>query len=443
MSGSYPLREALRIAVNAQIRPGSGTGGVETVLRTLAALSRLEDGPEEYVFIGPWDEPDWLRPLLSERARIVRGPKTTGVKSNPNRIEPLKRALGPLRPVIAQQAQRFLPRADSTALALPVSDGFYESLNCDVLHFPYQHYVQSALPSIYNPHDLQHLHLPQFFTQAEILRRESIYPAACRAAQTVVAASQFVKQDIVRHYRIPAQNVQVIPWALPPAHTPARRADESLRTIRKRYGLFDQPFMLYPAMTWEHKNHLRLLEALAQLRDEAGLKLYLLCTGHKNNFWPLIERRVKELALQRQVKFLGLIAPEELSALYRAAQFVIIPTLFEAVSAPLAEAWQHDVPVACSSVTSLPEQARDAALLFDPHSVAAIAAALVRMATDDGLRAALRRRGHERLQDFSLARTAKAYRAVYRRVAGRVLSEEDRWLLTWDWMQESDAAIYA
>ena len=124
-----------------------------------------------------------------------------------------------------------------------------------------------------------------------------------------------------------------------------------------------------------------------------------------------------------------------MSALYRAAHIVFIPTLFEAASGPLFEAWQHGAPVACSSVTSLPEQAAGAALLFDPFEVDGIALALARMATEEGLRDELRRWGARRLEDFSLERTAKAYRAVYRRAAGLRLSEEDRWLLGWDWMR--------
>jgi glycosyltransferase involved in cell wall biosynthesis len=86
-------------------------------------------------------------------------------------------------------------------------------------------------------------------------------------------------------------------------------------------------------------------------------------------------------------------------------------------------------------VTSLPEQVGDAALLFDPLSVEAIAIAMKQMATDESLRASLVRKGRQRLLDFSWERTAKAYRAVYRSAAGRTLSEEDRFLLSWDWMR--------
>ena len=204
----------------------------------------------------------------------------------------------------------------------------------------------------------------------------------------------------------------------------------------KNMNLADRPFALYPAMTWEHKNHLRLLEAVAYLRDSEALDLRIICTGFKTDFWPNIERRLNELGLNEAVKFPGLVPLNELNALYRAAQFVFVPTLFEAASAPVFEAWQHGAPVACSTVTSLPDQVADAALLFDPFAEKEIASALARMTTDFTLREDLRRRGTRRLKDFSLERTAKAYRAVYRRAGGRELSEEDRRLLAGDGMQQ-------
>lgn len=438
------MRERLRVAINAQLKPDGGSGGTVTVLRALAALARLEDGDEEYVFVGPHDSTEWLRSILPARQTIVRGPAPS--RMSPDRLEPFKRALGPLRPA-ARGLRRLLntnvQTAESGASVLaslktsapPRPKSFYEGLGCDVIHFPFQSYEPCNLPTVYNPHDLQHLHHPEFFDAPEIARREALHPSACRAANTVVVASDFVRRDVVGRYRIEPRKVQVIPWAPPPL--PERSGAEDFPTLREKYGLSEMPFALYPAMTWEHKNHSRLLEALAVLREREGLEVRFVFTGHKTDFWPRVERRVDELKLGSQVNFLGLIPSEELSALYRAAQFVFVPTLFEAASAPLFEAWQHGAPVACSSVTSLPEQASGAALLFDPFDVEAIADALARMATGAGLRDELRRRGASRLKDFSLERTAKAYRAVYRRAAGLRLDEEDCQLLGRDWTRRS------
>lgn len=417
------MNQPLRIAINAQIIPGTGAGGIETVVRFLTSLARL-DGEEEYVFIAHRaDDSDWLKPFENERLSVIKapGPKP---QTRSRLIELFKR---PLRPVV-RRTKHLISKPPAVRTGLPRSDGFYESLNCDVIHFPYQDFVETDMPSLFNPHDLQHLHFPQYFTPEEIQRRESLYPAACRSAHTVIAASRFVKNDLIEKYGLDADKIQVIPW-----HPTGRVSDdfskEEVRRLFEKYDLPERPFALYPAVTWEHKNHIRLLEALALLRNRGGSKLHLVCTGHRNPFYPTIEKRMKELGVDEQVRFTGVVEQEELSILYHKAQFVVIPTLFEAASAPLFEAWQHDVPVACSDVTSLPEQAGDAALLFDPFSVEKIAGALDAMMSDEKLRAGLRSRAAMRLRSGDPNRTLKTYRAAYRRAAGVALNEEDKLLL--------------
>jgi glycosyltransferase involved in cell wall biosynthesis len=427
----------LKIAIDAQLKPNSGSGGIESaMIGLIRAQGHSDDGPEEYIIIGPWQDPDWLKPYLGSSQRIVRGPQPPERKPRP--LEPFKRALGPLRPLARTIWRELCPVPPPRQWPeVPVSDGFYESLGCDVIHFPFQHFVLCALPTIYNPHDLQHLHYPQFFTPSTIAWRETIYPAGCHLAHTVVVGSQWVKQDIVQYYRVHPDKIQVIPLA-PPTQAYPDPSSETLAAVQKKYSM-ELPFALYPAMTWEHKNHLRLLEALAYLRDRIGLMVRLICTGKRiPYFWPRIEERLNALKLGDQVRFLDMVFPADLRAIYRMAQFVVVPTLFEAASGPVAEAWQDGVPVTCSTVTSLPEQAGNAALLFDPFSVEAIADAVRRMATDEQLRTELVRKGKRRLKDFSWERTAKAYRALYRRAAHHPLTEEDRWLLGWDWMRDSN-----
>jgi glycosyltransferase involved in cell wall biosynthesis len=112
-----------------------------------------------------------------------------------------------------------------------------------------------------------------------------------------------------------------------------------------------------------------------------------------------------------------------------------MPSLFESDSSPIYEAWLEGTPIVCSNVTSLPVQVMDAAILFDPYDPESIANAMRRVATDSSLRHDLTAYGYLRVKDYDWNRTAKAYRAVYRRAAGRLLSEEDRWLLEWDWME--------
>jgi glycosyltransferase involved in cell wall biosynthesis len=398
-------------------------GGTAPALRSLlSALGSLTDGPEEYlIVVGADQQTDWLRPLGANQRFVVRpkGPKRS----------PLHRALLPTVQRLRNVLTHHRPWPEVT-----ISDGFYENLGCDMVHFPSTWFTVCALPSVYNPHDLQHLHFPQFFEPTGVAWRDTVYSAGCHFAKTVIVNSQWVKDDVIQQYGTSPAKVQIIPEA-PPTHFTAEPSADDLNRLKDRYGL-PQDFALYPGVTWPHKNHLRLLNALAYLRDRRGLVVPLVCTGSRHEkSWSQIETRLTQLGLTEQVRFLGFVPQEDLRGLYRLARCMVLPTLFEANSLPIFEAWLEGTPVACSDITALPEQLMDAGLLFDPLDPTAIGDAVARLFTDTRLCEDLRAKGRRRLQDFNWKRTAKAYRAVYRRTAGQRLSEEDRMLLEWDWMR--------
>jgi glycosyltransferase involved in cell wall biosynthesis len=439
----------LSIAINAaQVLPSKNGGVAPFIASLVRALGQLDDGCENYtIIVNSQQQREWLKPSLGPNQQfVIRGTsdnhrghshQKNGAITFPGLF---KRALGPLLPV-ARHLQRVInvPRYWPE---VPLSDGFYESLECDVIHFATQSFIVCSVPTVYNPHDLQHLHYPQFWTPQDIAWRETVYPAGCRFAHTVVVGSQWVKDDVVRQYRVSPEKVQIIPEA-PSLQFHREPSQEFLGKIKNTYQL-EQPFALYPAVTWAHKNHIRLLEALARLRDNCGLTVRLICMGARDEaFWPHIARCIEELRLEPQVKFLGFIPEEDLRAVYKLSQFLVMPTLFEAISLPIFDAWTEKVPVVCSNITVLPDQVLDAAVLFDPQSVESIANAIAKVATDEELREDLRKRGTRRVKDFDWERTAKSYRAVYRRAAGRTLTEEDCWLLTWNWMRDPQRTLEA
>ncbi len=310
---------------------------------------------------------------------------------------------------------------------VPESDGFYEALGVDLLHFPHQRFIRCSLPTIFNPHDLQHLQFPQFFSKEDAAWREAIYRAGCSHAQAIAAESRWVKGDIVRRYHVDARKVYAILRG-----SPTQLYDQTTGKIlakAKRKFRLPEAFAFYPAQTWAHKNHIRLLEALRLLRDRDGLAIHLVCTGKKNSFWPQIEARIRKLKLDNQVNFLGFVSPSELRAIYHLAEFLVFPSLFEGGGFPITEAFQEGAPVACSCATSLPEYGGDAVLLFDPTSTESMAQALRRMSADARLRETLRQRGSGRIRLFEWERTARTYQALYRKVGGRPLSREDCALL--------------
>jgi glycosyltransferase involved in cell wall biosynthesis len=121
----------------------------------------------------------------------------------------------------------------------------------------------------------------------------------------------------------------------------------------------------------------------------------------------------EELGLKGQVVFTGYVPPEEMPALYNAADLFAFPSLYEGFGLPVLEAMACGVPVVTSNVSALPEVAGDAALLTDPRDATALCDALERILKDGSLRTELRRRGLERAATFSWEKAAQETIGVY------------------------------
>lgn len=407
----------LRVCVDARLSSGS-SGGIESVVIGLAyGLSKLNDGNEQYYFLAYPGDDQWIRPYLSGPCSIIHTSQTA------NNLNNIKKLLGKL-PLVAQLYQLLPTKINDE---IPRSDGTIEKTGIHVMHFPFQSGFLTKIPSIYHPHDLQHLHLPQFFTPKAVKVRDQRYRTMCSQSDIVCVTSNWVKQDLIKHYQLPEQKIKII--VLPPVlngyQIPSQTDVEYCQT---KYGL-SKPFIFYPAQTWPHKNHLGLLESLAILRDLYGIKVNFISSGRLNDHYRAIKTTINKLNLSEQVKFLGFVSEKEIYCLYKLCRLVVVPSLFEAMSGPVGEAFAAGRAVACSNVTSLPEQVGNAALIFNPDRPEEMAKAIYQLWTDEKLRSELSKRGEERIKNASWEKTARIFRAHYRYLGNRPLSDEDTALL--------------
>jgi glycosyltransferase involved in cell wall biosynthesis len=415
------MNRVLRICIDARLIDGM-YAGVQNFITGLAyGLSKLRDGDEEYLFLTYAGIDSWLRPFIGGRCKILPGPTAPEPQAG------WKRASKFVFPA-AYRIWRELKRVtDDKNITIPKSDGIVERAGVDLMHFTTQSGFLTDIPSIYHPWDLQHLHLPQLFSSRDHLIREVQYRAFCEQARMVATASSWTKMDLIQNYDLAKDKVRVIPLA-PILAVHPKPSDEEITAVRNKYSLAPA-FIFYPAQTYAHKNHMGLLEALAILRDRYGLSIPCISSGRLTDFFPNIRERIQELQLFDQVQFLGFVSPLELSCLYKLCLFLVFPTRFEGWGMPLMEAFVAGVPVACSNVTCLPDQVGNAALLFNPSKPGEIADAIYRLWIDASLRSVLLERGKQRVLIFTWEKTAKMFRAHYRRIAGRRLTEEDCALL--------------
>jgi glycosyltransferase involved in cell wall biosynthesis len=420
-SNSTPLQsQPLTVGLDARLVSGEH-GGVEQIVIGLAsALSRLDDGDERYLFLVNPGHSAWLEPFIAGPSSLLM---SGGGPSSPIGRRILRSALpAPIRAAIraAFRGRRAEPQA------MAASDGSIERAGVNVMHFPMQIGFRTAIPTIFQPHDLQHLHLPEFFSPAEISEREVRYRALCDQAAIVVLMSSWGKNDIVARYSLPPEKVRVVPGA---AANEAYESptDGAMAATRDRLKLPER-FALYPAKAWPHKNHLRLIAALKTLRDR-GVEVPVVLTGSQGGRELPILAEAESLGVTDLVHFVGFVTPGELNCLYREARMMVFPSLFEGWGLPILEAMSAGVPVACSTVTCLPAITGGAAELFDATDSDAIANAVVRVWLDDRLRERLIADGRARAASFSWDRSARIFRACYRMLGNRELLAEDRALL--------------
>lgn len=252
-----------------------------------------------------------------------------------------------------------------------------KKLNLDVLHFPIQTFPEYYLdvPTVITLHDLQHEYFPDFFDDRELNYRKIYYKQSADVCDQILVSFKHVKDDIVKFLKISEEKITVASLGL--ENREKMFLDYSI-DICKKFGI-NEKFILYPAQTWKHKNHIRLFNAIKMILTKYNKDIQLVCTGKKNNYYEQLNQYIMENNLENNIKFLGFVSDEELSQLYIKSMLVVIPTLYEAGSFPLFEAMTLNVPVICSNVTSLPETIGDNRFIFDPYSVEDIAEKIMQM----------------------------------------------------------------
>lgn len=240
-------------------------------------------------------------------------------------------------------------------------------------------------------------------------------PAALRRAAAVIAVSESTRRDLLERFAVPPERVAVVPYGVAAQFRPLEPAERA--PVLARYGLGDEPYLLFVGRIELRKNVGRVLEAFARLRRQ-GLPHRLVLVGSAGRGEPVAAFYRRAEALGPAVVMLDYVAHDDLPALYSGAAVFVWPSLYEGFGLPPLEALACGAPVVAADVAALPEVVGDAGLLVDPTSVEAIAAAVERLLSNAALRATLRARGLERARRFTWAAAARATLEVYRRVAG-------------------------
>ena len=266
------------------------------------------------------------------------------------------------------------------------------------------------IPAALTIHDLQPLLMPENFSAVKRRWLHTMLPRSARRARVVLTPSAPTSASVVDVLGVPADRVATVPHGVvAPAPVPAGR----LLEVRQRYRLGTE-VVLYPAITYPHKDHLTLVRAFARLaasHPDATLVL----TGGAGPAEAQVAAAVRASGAGEQVRRTGRIPWSELDALYELATVVAVPSRFEGFGAPALEAMAAGAALVAADATALPWVVDDGGLLVPPGDEAAWADAIGRLLDDPHERRRLAEAGRARAATFSWARAGRALASGYRR----------------------------
>jgi glycosyltransferase involved in cell wall biosynthesis len=270
--------------------------------------------------------------------------------------------------------------------------------------------ARSGQALVVTVHDLAFERYPELYPPRWLGLYRRGLAIATREAELILAPSASTARDLEGH-GIGRDRIRVTPLAAARFGPRGRAVVGEEDLVEARALEPEGPFVLVVGTLEPRKNLPRLVRAFRRAVEDAHLPHTLVLAGATGWHQHALEA---ELEGDRRVRHLGAVGATELEVLYGDAAAVAYVSLYEGFGLPVLEAIARGVPTLASNATSIPEVAGDAALLVDPEDEDAIAAGLVRILTDDPLRAELATKGLERASGFSWEATASATLAAYR-----------------------------
>jgi glycosyltransferase involved in cell wall biosynthesis len=226
--------------------------------------------------------------------------------------------------------------------------------------------------------------------------REAAHRAFLQRATKIVTGTEVGRAQLRGFYQIADDNILTLPHPTPSYVATKATPDVD---IAAKLGLRD-PFVLYPAQFWPHKNHANLVLAISELKRR-GLTVSLALPGSDQGNRAFVAKLAAREGIEDQVKFLGFVSRPDLVALYRRALALSYVSWCGPENLPPLEAFALGCPVIASRIPGADEQLGEAALFCEPGDPENIADAIERLHRDASARARLIEAGRRRSTRFT------------------------------------------
>ncbi len=260
-----------------------------------------------------------------------------------------------------------------------------------------------SIPKVSMVHDVAFLRYPEHLQPRIRDFYKKWMPRYLAYTDHIITVSEFSKRELIAGYNLPPDKISVVYNGITDTYKPV--SEDQKKTTRDRYSK-SNPYFLYLGAIHPRKNIQTLVKAFEQFKSSTSSGLQLVLAGRASWHTEEVFHAIANSPFKESIHLPGYVSTSDATALVASAEAMIYPSLYEGFGLPLVESMACGVPVICSNVSSLPEVAGDAALLFDPTDVQQLTQLLVSITSDKSMQDELIRKGHARAQFFSWDKAA-------------------------------------
>lgn len=264
--------------------------------------------------------------------------------------------------------------------------------------------------------DLAVYKYPALFPALKKTKAKYNRQAMAKRANKIIAVSQNTKNDLMKIFKTNEKKIDVIHNGIDKRFFDNFEIDEQdlKRKLRKKFGIKEK-YILFIGTLEPIKNVTRLIEAFKLFKKQKGREKYQLVLGGKRGWLSRhYQQIVKDLNLEKDVKFLGYVEGDDLRKVFEGSEFFIMPSLYEGFGMTVLEAMACKKPCLVSNIATLKEVAGNGAEYVDPMNTKEIAKKMNEMIVNENKRALLIKNGVLRAQEFSWEKCAKETLEVYK-----------------------------
>jgi len=319
--------------------------------------------------------------------------------------------------------KKYLPGAYSEILGLAT----LSRNNLDILHVTSP---DSRVPLGYRGkvvctfQDLAVYKYPKLFPKPKRIKARYNRRAMAKRADKIIAVSENTKKDLLKNFDIQEEKIEVIYNGVDKRFFASSEEGQKIFNNLKDKHKFKENFILFVGTLEPIKNITRLLEAYRILKDSIEEDEssnndvpQLLVVGKRGWLASEYLQIVKDLNIEKDVKFLGYVEGEELKELLRKANIFVMPSLYEGFGMSVLEAMAVGTPCLVSKIETLEEIADQAVEFIDPFDIEGMASKMKNLLLDQFRRKELSQKGKVRAKQFSWKECARKTLKVYQKLA--------------------------